>query len=146
MADQLEGGAIFERRGQWYMMAGTPCCLCDTGASAEMFMAPRPLGPWRPVGNVIAPVAPTTNISQRGFRHAAWPCTYEIRAQQFGVLGLGADTRIYIGQRWGSAPLKCHDGQYWGVMDFADSGEPLPLHHKGSETVTLPAETPWDAV
>ena len=141
----LEGGAVFERRGQWYMMAGTPCCLCDTGASAVVFMAPHPLGPWREVRNIIAPVSPTTNLSQCEFRVKNYtPCTYEIRAQQFGVLALGDDTRIYIGQMWGSAELKCDDGQYWGVLSFdEETGVPLPLHHKDTETVELPVQTPW---
>ena len=135
----LEGGAVFERHGQWYMMAGTPCCLCDTGASAEVFMAPHPLGPWRAVGNIIAPVSPTKNLSQCEFKQEHFPCTYEIRAQQFGVLGLRDDTRVYVGQRWGSAPLKCHDGQYWGVLEFdEESGVPLPLRHRETETVVLP--------
>merc|ERR1711964_809123 len=101
-------------------------------------MAPHPLGPWKGVGNIIAPVSPTTNVSRCGF----WKkqCTFEIRAQQFGVFGLGNSTRIYVGQRWGSAPLKCDDGQYWGVLSFDDQGIPLPLKHERSVTVELPKE------
>ena len=141
----LDGGAIFERRGHWYMMAGTPCCLCDTGASAEVWMAPQPLGPWRSVGNIIEPVAPAANVTLCGFNRKDYPCSYEIKAQQFGILALGDDTRIYVGQRWGSATLKCHDGQYWGVLSFDEStGVPLQLRHKDTETVELPSETPWE--
>ena len=60
------------------------------------------------------------------------------------MLALGDDTRIYIGQMWGSAELKCDDGQYWGVLSFdEETGVPLPLHHKDTETVELPVQTPW---
>ena len=132
----LEGGGLFERHDKWYMMAGTPCCLCDTGASAQVWMAPGPLGPWKGVGNLIAPVTPTTNVSHCGFERPT--CTYEIRAQQFGVFGIGSDTRLYIGQRWGSAPLKCDDGQYWAPLSFDPDGMPLPLHHAPTASVPLP--------
>jgi hypothetical protein len=135
----LAGGGLFERLGRWYMMAGTPCCLCSTGASAEVWMAPQPLGPWVHTSSLIAPVAPTTNASRCGFERP--PCTWEIRAQQFGVFGLGPLTRVFVGQRWGSAPVKCEDGQYWGVLHFDEAtGKPLPLRHRSSETVELP---PW---
>ena len=132
----LEGGGLFERQGRWYMMAGTPCCLCNTGASAQIFMAPHPLGPWADTGiNLNAPVSPTTNYSECGFRRPT--CTYEIRAQQFGVLGLGEE-RLYIGQRYGSAALKCEDGQYWQPMTFDEDGLPLPMKKADRVTVKLP--------
>merc|ERR1719389_1376845 len=59
----FEGGGLFEYQNRWYMMAGTPCCLCDTGASAKVWMAPAPLGPWTEVADLIAPVSPTTDVS-----------------------------------------------------------------------------------
>ena len=61
------------------------------------------------------------------------PAAYEIPAQQFGFTAVPSavageePTIMYVGLRFGSAPTKNHDFQYWEPLRFDSAGDILPL-------------------
>jgi hypothetical protein len=43
----VEAPAMFKRNGMYYAVFGKTCCFCPEGSDARVFIADKPLGPWR---------------------------------------------------------------------------------------------------
>jgi hypothetical protein len=76
------------------------------------------------------------------------PHAYEIPAQQFGFAAIPSATNpseatiMFIGLRFGSAPTKNHDFQYWELLRFdGATGDILPLKWVDSFSLSLPAKS-----
>ena len=51
----LEGGAVWDRNGLYYWAAGSPCCNCEEGGSARVYVATDPMGNWTQLTNMNPP-------------------------------------------------------------------------------------------
>ena len=113
----VEASTMFRRGEVYYAIFGALCAFCPGGADARVFMAEKPLGPWRAAGN----------ISRYSDGRVIIP------AQQTGVARLpSADGEVYLwtGDRWWSRPdgIKGHDFQYWSPpLTFRGDGTIEPL-------------------
>ena len=70
------------------------------------------------------------------------PPAYEIPAQQFGFTEVpnpatGEAVYFFVGLRFGSAPTKNHDFQYWEPLRFDDDGNILPLQWADNFTIAV---------
>ena len=43
-----DGGGMFRVGDRYFVMLSSDCCFCQWGSDALVFVAPSPLGPWRP--------------------------------------------------------------------------------------------------
>jgi len=128
----FEGGAFFERDGTYYNTIGTDCCYCQWGASALVFTAPSPLGPWtmqndiNPCSGDVEPDihlgSPTTNVN---------PCTsglnFTTPGQQFNAVNVNGQY-LYYGEQFFSAG----DGQKWHDLQIMQ-----PMTFSGTSILTM---------
>lgn len=105
---------MFRRDGSsgeaaYYVLFSPLCCYCHTGSPTAAYVAPHPLGPYTPAGDLgNAPGAQGNFV----FVHPDVPGTV-----------------LWSGNRWGSASdgLFDHALQYWAPLSFTPSGFIQPL-------------------
>lgn len=117
LANGSEACSLFKRGNLYYAVFDACCCFCPEGSGAQVWVAEKPLGPYKQRGNI--------NRDPTG--------RPIIAAQQTFVAQLptrrGA-AYIWMGDRWGSTPdgVKGHDFQYWSApLEFTNDGSILPL-------------------
>ena len=58
----LEGGAVWDRDGMYFWATGSPCCNCEEGGSARVYVATDPMGNWTYLTNMNPPRQPRPPI------------------------------------------------------------------------------------
>jgi hypothetical protein len=124
---KVEAPAMFKRNGKYYVVFGQTCCFCTTGADARVFVADKPLGPYRAAGDI--------NRNSEG--------TIIIPGQQTDVASIPtADgvALLWMADLWGSRPdgVKGHDLQFWSSpLQFDSAGNIRPLQRVDQFQLTL---------
>ena len=93
----------------YYVLFSPLCCYCSAGSPSTAFVAPHPLGPYTPAGDLgNAPQAQGNFV----FMHSDLP----------GEV-------LWSGNRWGSASdgLFDHALQYWALLNFTPGGDVQPI-------------------
>jgi hypothetical protein len=122
-----EAPALAWAGGRYLLTMSPLCCYCASGSPTLTFAAPRPLGPYAPLGS--------------GLGNAP-------RAQQTFLFAdpalLQGGVALWAGNRWGSdpihpaAPLFDYSLQYWALLQLDASGAALaPLAWQDSITLTV---------
>lgn len=113
----VEAPAMFKRAGRYYAVFGHTCCFGPEGADARVFLAERPLGPYRKIGDL--------NRDEQG--------KIVVPGQQTDIAcipGSDGPQFLWIADLWGSRPdgIKGHDLQYWSPpLEFEADGSIRPM-------------------
>jgi hypothetical protein len=139
----VEGPAMFERAGVYYLLAGLGCCACRGGSNVVVYTAPSPLGPFKLQGDV------GSNRSQAFDAHS--PTNYVTHAQQTKVIKVaaadGSTQYLWVGNQWvsnsagpaGQWGPRNHDLLYFALLQFDSHGRILQLEYSPTCTLSLPA-------
>jgi beta-xylosidase len=133
----VEGPALFERGGIYYLLAGVGCCACRGGSNVEVYTGPSPMGPFTFRGDV------GSNASQPFDKHS--PTNYVTHAQQSKVFTVtaadGTVQYVWLGNQWVTSALpgapRSHDLLYWAVLEFDDAGMIKQLQWQDSVSLQL---------
>ena len=52
LASNCEASAMFKRKGIYYLLTDYCCCFCGEGAGARVYIADKPMGPYRLTNNI----------------------------------------------------------------------------------------------
>ncbi|KAL0477179.1 hypothetical protein AKO1_005734 [Acrasis kona] len=135
----LEGGGFFKNRqtGIYYVMAGSLCCFCSWGSTAEVFYAKSPLGPWKYQGNINQCADGRKIDWEKATDDATNPCSldnpagtnFTIPAQQFNSVEFSYNggrnwTFLFYGERSQTGPgsVKSNQFQAWIPLEFESDG------------------------
>ena len=120
----VEGPAMFQRGGIYYLLVGVACCACKGGSNVIVYTAPAPAGPWT-LGKDVG-----SNTTDHHVFNSFSPYNYVTRAQQTKVITVptgdtGAPQYLWIGNAWvTSGGPRNSDLLYFSILNFTDaSGE-----------------------
>ena len=94
---ESEGPVFFKRDKRYYVITGSACCACKGGSSMDVFVADKPLGPYKSLGDV------GSNTSQPYDPHS--PTNFITNAQGSSIFVLPAKgglpaQYVWLGNQW----------------------------------------------
>ena len=134
----VEGPAMFERAGAYYLLAGQGCCACRGGSNVLVYRGASPSGPFALQGDV------GSNHTAGHVFDAHSPYNYVTRAQQTKVVRVpdaaGGVQYLWVGNQWVSevgAPRNTNL-LYFALLQFSSAGEVLQMDYSENCTLSLP--------
>ena len=139
---EVEGPAMFKRKGVYYLLVGVGCCACRGGSNVIVYTALRPLGPYTMQGDV------GSNHTQPFDKHS--PLNYVTHAQQSKVVEVtGADGEaqyLWVGNQWVTATTpgreRNRDLLYWALLSFTADGNITQMEWQDSVKLSMPDLAP----
>ena len=134
----VEGPAMFERQGTYYLLCGQGCCACRGGSNVLVYTASSPLGPFTLQGDV------GSNRTAGHVFDAHSPYNYVTRAQQSKVVQVpsasgGEVQYLWIGNAWvTSGGARNADLLYFAVLQFDAAGRVQQMEYSDTCTLSLP--------
>ena len=136
----VEGPAMFKRKGVYYLLVGEGCCACRGGSNIIVYTALHPLGPYTMQGDVGS----NTTDGHTYDKHSPW--NFVTHAQQSKVLPVtaadGTVQYLWVGNAWVTAKTagkeRNADLLYWAVLDFTADGNITQLVYHETTQLSIP--------
>ena len=113
-----EAPIFFKRQGVYYLLYGQCCCFCVTGSNSQLKTASSPMGPYTDPQIDIDPFSGSF-FGGKSVTGGQESFVFTVRERN-----RNEDTYVFVSDRWASAldGQKGHDLQYWGRLEFTESG------------------------
>jgi hypothetical protein len=134
----VEGPAMFKRKGVYYLLVGVGCCACRGGSNVIVYTALRPMGPYTLQADV------GSNKTQTFDKHS--PLNYVTHAQQSKVIEVtaadGMAQYLWVGNQWVTSRTpgreRNADLLYWALLSFAADGNITQMEWQDSVKLSIP--------